>query len=47
MLGRLRVVLSCIVEDGRGLSLVGRKRGKLFRNATIVDLIADKDKKVG
>ncbi len=43
---RLRVVLSCIVEDGGGNSIVERKRGKLFRDATIVDLIADKDTNV-
>ncbi len=34
--GRLRVMLSYIVEDGGGSSLVERKRGKLFRDATIV-----------
>ncbi len=44
--GRLRVVLSCIVEDGGGNSLVERKRGTLFRNATIVDLITDEDEYV-
>ncbi len=44
--GRLRVVLSCIAEDGGGNSLVEKKRGKLFRDATVVDLIADQDEYV-
>jgi len=38
---RLRVVLSCIVEDQGGNSLVETKRGKLFRDATIIDLTAE------
>ncbi len=46
MFGRLRVVLSCIVEDGGGNSLVERKRDKLFRDATIVDLIAAEEEYV-
>ena len=33
--GRLRVVLSCIVQDNGGNRLVESKRGKLFRDATI------------
>ena len=41
---RLRVVLSCIVDDKGGNSLVETKRGKLFRDATIIDLIEDDDK---
>ena len=32
---RLRVVLSCIVEDRGGNALVEEKRGVLFRDATI------------
>jgi hypothetical protein len=36
--GRLRVVLTCIVDDKGGNSLVESKRGKLFRDATIIDL---------
>ncbi len=44
--GRLMVMLSCVVEDGGGNSLVERKRRKLFRDATIVDLIADEDEYV-
>jgi hypothetical protein len=40
---RLRVVLSCIVEDEGGNSLVEMKRGKLFRDATIIDLTTDDD----
>ena len=40
---RLRVVLSCIVEDKGGSSLVESKRGKLFRDATIIDLTDDND----
>ncbi len=39
-------MLSCIVEDGGGNSLVERKRGKLFRDDTIVDFIADDDEHV-
>ena len=35
---RLRVVLTCIVDDAGGNSLVETKRGKLFRDATIIDL---------
>jgi hypothetical protein len=38
---RLRVVLSCIVEDQGGNSLVETKRGKLFRDATIIDLTVE------
>ena len=38
---RLRVVLSCIVDDKGGNSLVEAKRGKLFRDATIIDLTED------
>ncbi len=44
--GRLRVVLSCIVVDRGGNSWVERKTGKLFRDATIVNYIADEDKYV-
>ena len=32
---RLRVVLTCIVEDKGGNTLVEERRGKLFRDATI------------
>jgi hypothetical protein len=35
---RLRVVLACIVDDKGGNTLVESKRGKLFRDATIIDL---------
>jgi hypothetical protein len=35
---RLRVVLVCIVDDNGGNRLVESKRGKLFRDATIIDL---------
>ena len=38
---RLRVVLSCIVEDKGGNTLVESKWGKLFRDATIIDLTED------
>ena len=38
---RLRVVLSCIVDDKGGNSLVESKCGKLFRDATIIDLTED------
>jgi len=34
---RLRVVLSCIVDDSGGNALVEEKRGKLFRDAIIED----------
>ncbi len=34
------------MEDGGGNSLVERKRGKLLRDAAIVDLITDEDKYV-
>ena len=40
---RLRVVLFCIVEDKGGNSLVEMKRGKLFRDASIIDLTEDDD----
>jgi hypothetical protein len=40
---RLRVVLSCIEEDKGGNSLVEQKRGKLFRDATLIDLTEDDD----
>jgi hypothetical protein len=41
--GQLRVVLSCIVEDKGGNALVETKRGKLFRDATIIDLTTEDD----
>jgi hypothetical protein len=40
---RLRVVLVCIVEDNGGNRLVESKRGKLFRDATIIDLTDEDD----
>jgi hypothetical protein len=40
---KLRVVLTCIVDDKGGNSLVESKRGKLFRDATIIDLTDDYD----
>ncbi len=39
----LRVVLVCIVDDDGGDRLVESKRGKLFRDATIIDLTAEND----
>ena len=38
---RLKVVLSCIVQDKGDNSLVESKRGKLFRDATLIDLTAE------
>lgn len=38
---RLRVVLSCIVEARGDNHLVESKRGKLFRDATIIDITND------
>jgi hypothetical protein len=35
---RLIAVLTCIVDDNGGNQLVESKRGKLFRDATIIDL---------
>jgi hypothetical protein len=35
--GRLRIVLQCIVDDAGGNTLVESKRGKLFRDATILE----------
>ena len=35
---RIRVVLRCILEDDGGNHLVEQKRGKLFRDCTIIDL---------
>jgi hypothetical protein len=43
VLKRLRVVLSCIVEDNGGNRLVELKREKLFRDATIIDLTDEDD----
>jgi hypothetical protein len=40
---RLRVVLTCIVDDNGGNRLVESKRGKLFRDATIIDLTDEND----
>jgi hypothetical protein len=34
---RLKIVLHCIVDDNGGNSLVERKRGKLFRDCTILE----------
>ena len=36
--GRLKVVLKLIVDDNGDNNLVGNNRGKLFRDATIVDV---------
>ena len=36
--GRLQVVMQCILEGDGGNDLVEEKRGKLFRDATIIDL---------
>ena len=38
---RLRVVLVCILENEGGNQLVESKRGKLFRDATIIDLTTE------
>ena len=40
---RLRVVLTCIVDDRGGNSLVEPKRGKLFRDATLVVDLDEED----
>ena len=40
---RLIVVLVCIVDDNGGNRLVESKRGKLFRDATIIDLTDEDD----
>ena len=40
---RLQVVLQCILKDNGGNQLVEKRRGKLFRDATIVDLIIDNE----
>ncbi len=40
---RLRVVLACIVDANGGNRLVESKRGKLFRDATIIDLTDEND----
>ena len=40
---RLRVVLRCILDDRGGNRLVETKRGKLFRDATIIDLTNEYD----
>ena len=41
--GRLRVVMRCILDDDGGNNKVEQKRGKLFRDATIIDLSLDDD----
>ena len=40
---RLRVVLTCIVDDNGGNELVEKKRGKLFRDATLVVDLDEED----
>ena len=40
---RLRVVLVCILDDEGGNQKVESKRGKLFRDATIIDLTNEDD----
>ena len=40
---RLRVVLTCIVDGNGGNELVEKKRGKLFRDATLVVDLDDDD----
>jgi len=40
---RLRVMLTCIVDDRGGNSLVEAKRGKLFRDATLVVDLDEED----
>ena len=39
----LQVVLQCILKDNGGNQLVEKRRGKLFRDATIVDLTIDNE----
>ena len=36
--GRSKIVLQCMVKDEGGNALVEQDRGKLFRDATIIDL---------
>jgi hypothetical protein len=43
VLQRLRVVLAYIVEDNGENRLVESKRGKLFRDATIIDVVDEDD----
>ena len=43
--GLLKVVLSCIVEDERGNFSAEMKRGKLFGDATIIDLTTEDELK--
>ena len=40
---RLRIVLTCIVDDNGGNDSVENKRGKLFRDATLVVDLDDDD----
>ena len=40
---QLRVVLVCIIDDEGGNQKVESKRGKLFRDATIIDLTNEDD----
>jgi hypothetical protein len=43
VLQRLRVLLAYIVEDNGENRLVESKRGKLFRDATIIDVVDEDD----
>ena len=43
MHGRLRLVLQCILEDNGGNSLMESKRGKLLRDATVLEDPIDRD----
>ena len=40
---RLRVVLRCILDDNGGNDRVEQKRGKLFRDCTLIDLTLDNE----
>jgi len=41
--GRLRVALVCICEDAGGNTMIEAKRGKLYRDATIIDLTREEE----
>ena len=43
IVARLRVVLSCIVDDKGGNSLLESKHGKLFHDATNTNLVKNDD----
>ena len=41
--GRLRVALVCICDDAGGNTMIEAKRGKLYRDATIIDLTEEEE----